>query len=142
MHDRAKRTDSLRAVMRNALASPPTVLIVDPAGRIREAVVARGVNHPLLDRDGNIRPELQARGFVELEALYALEGPTGGFAVYLDFVAAKLIGKEATLPDAWLPPTVLKCRKEAERAAVWEAPPAPSSTPVATRSRGRQTANA
>jgi hypothetical protein len=101
------------------------VYVVDPRGRVRACKVAKGLNHHIVDSDGNVRPQRLAEGFVLLEHLYAEQGPEGGMAVFMGCQRAAGEGQIAVLDDGWWPPEVLRRREAAAAPRVWECPPPP-----------------
>lgn len=129
----------MNRTIRDALADPPTLLLVDPDGAIRTATVALGVNHPLVDRAGCLRPHLRAAGWATLEEMYEAD-PLGakGWTTYLDFAAARHAGRPGELPDAWLPREVRERRARAAESIEWTAPPLPDdAAPKTRRKRAR-----
>ena len=123
----------MRPGIRDARETPAVLHVVDPRGRIRACAFGEGIGHAMVDSRGHLRASARDRGCIELEQLYAVEGPAGGMAVFLDFERVSRTGRVAVLPDGWLPPTVLARRTAAAQTDVWAPPPVPSVAPRSAR---------
>lgn len=110
--------------MRHPGDEVPVRYIVTPTGAIKRCPYPKGACSPLLTLEGELKPQMRAKGYVDADEL---DDPPGWMDVYLD---PQRIAADAPMPDEWLPQLVRERVAAAAKLPEWTPPKLPRSAPT------------